>query len=148
MNFIRIAAAFPVAVAVVIVGVSIAHTQFVLAALASIGAPASLAINLDTTMFDIVGLAPTLGPVIAIALAIGFMVAAVLKRVLLPLAPLAYPIAGAAAMATALVAMKLAYHTTPLAGARSMVGFLTMCAIGAIGGLVFSRLLPPDEKPS
>ena len=138
MSILRLAIAFPVAVTATFVGTSVLHTEFVLAGLGSIGAPVTLGMNLTTVAEDLGGLAPTLAPVISLALALGFVVAAGLKRVLKPLAGIAYPTAGFAAMATALFLMKLSYHTTPLAGARSLPGFLLICLAGALGGYVFA----------
>jgi hypothetical protein len=140
MSILRLTTAFPLAVATTFVGTSVVHTEFVLAGLASIGAAAPIDVNLATVIEDVGGLAPTLAPVIGIALALGFVVAAGLKHVLKPLAAVAYPIAGFAAMATALYAMKLSYHTTPLAGARSEAGFVLICAAGTLGGWVFAAL--------
>ncbi len=142
MSILRLAVAFPVAVAATFVATSVVHTEFVLAGLASIGAPAPLDLNLATVVGDVAGLAPALAPVVAIALALGFVVAAGLKRVLKPLAGIAYPLAGFAAMATALYAMKLSYHTTPLAGARSDAGYVLICLAGALGGYAFAACLP------
>lgn len=81
--------------------------------------------------------------VFAIGLAVGFVVAFGLKRLVKPLAPVAYPLAGAAAIATALMLMSLQYYgTTPIAGARGSLGFALQLAAGAIGGLVFALLRP------
>jgi len=142
MRVLQIIGAFPVAFAAAFAGVSLAHTQFVLAGLSGVGAAPSLAETVHTSIADLEGLFPSLGPVLAIALAIGFLVAAGLKRVLKPLAGVAYPIAGFAAMATALIAMRISFHSTPLAGARGPEGFVVICLMGALGGLVFSTLLP------
>jgi hypothetical protein len=142
MRVLQIIGAFPVAFAAAFAGVSLAHTQFVLAGLSGVGAAPSLAETVHTSIADLEGLFPSLGPVLAIALAIGFLVAAGLKRVLKPLAGVAYPIAGFAAMATALIAMRISFHSTPLAGARGPEGFVVICLMGALGGLVFSALLP------
>jgi len=142
MRVLKVIGAFLLAFAAAFVGVSLAHTEFVLAGLSAVGAAPSLADNLRTCVADIGGLFPSLGPVLAIALAIGFVVAAGLKRVLTPLAGVAYPVAGFTAMATALIAMRASFHTTPLAGARGPEGFVVICLMGALGGLVFSMLLP------
>lgn len=130
--------------AAAIVGVVLAsafHTQMVILALGEAGAVISLSQRLSMTLDDLVGLLPQFGAVIAIALAIGFLVAAGLKRVLTPLAPIAYPLAGAAAIGVALTAMAMAFDgISPLAGARTPLGFGLQCLAGAISGLVFSAL--------
>jgi hypothetical protein len=79
--------------------------------------------------------------VIVLALLVGFLVAWPMKRVLKPIAPFAYPIAGAAAIALALYLMsKQFYGTTPIAGARGALGFTLQCLAGAAGGYVFAAL--------
>lgn len=145
MRVLTVIGAFTLAVATTFAGVSLTHTQTVLADLGRIGAAASIAVNVRTSIADLGGLFPSLAPVLAIALAVGFLIAAGLKRVLTPLAGVAYPIAGFAAMATALFAMKAAFHTTPLAGARSPEGLIVMCLMGALGGWVFSARLPKPK---
>lgn len=116
------------------------HTQMVFARMAGIGAEISLQTRLDTTIGNFVGLWQY-AAVVALALLFGFVVAAILKRVLKPLAPIAYPVAGAAALALALTLMSVQYYgTTPIAGARGAVGFALQCLAGAAGGVVFAAL--------
>lgn len=128
--------------AAAIVGVVLAsafHTQMVIAALGDAGALVPLDGRLAMTGTDLVGLAPQFGAVIAGALAAGFLVAAGLRRVLKPLASVAYPLAGAVAIGVALIAMSMAFDgITPIAGARTTAGFGLQCLAGAISGLVFS----------
>lgn len=81
--------------------------------------------------------------VIAIALAVGFLVAFGMKRLIKPLAPIAYPLAGAAAVALTLALMSMQfYSTTPIAGARGPLGFGLQMLAGAIGGMIFAALRP------
>jgi hypothetical protein len=141
MAVIRIIAGYAAAAAVTLVLASAFHTHMVISALNAAGAAIPLDKRLAMTANDLVGLAPQLGLVIAIGLAIAFPVAAGLRRVLRPLAPIAYPLAGAAAIAAALVAMGMAYDgITPIAGARTGLGFTLLCFAGAIGGGVFSAI--------
>lgn len=115
------------------------HTQMVIGALEQSGATVAPAERLAMTGGDIVGLAPQFGLVMALGLLVGFLVAAVLKRVLKPLAPIAYPLAGAVAVGAALTVMGMAFDgITPIAGARTTIGFGLQCLAGAVGGLVFS----------
>ena len=53
---------------------------------------------------------------------------------------LIYVIAGAAAIAVALSAMAAVYNITPIAGARSWLGFMAQMAAGAVGGYVFALI--------
>ena len=139
---LRTLAAF---LAALIVGFTLAsafHSQFVLARLAGVGAQIGLGDRLRMTLGDIAGLAPSYGAILGIALAIGFAVAWVVKRFLKPLAAIAYPLAGAAAVATALQLMSMQFEMTPVAGARGPLGFAAQCAAGALAGWVFERLRP------
>lgn len=138
MAIIRIVVGYALSVIIATVLGALVHTQVNLAGIAAAGAPTPLDLRLETSLGDLAGLAPVFGPVVAIAFAVGFAVAAVLRLLLRPLAGVAFPLAGAAAMATALVAMKIAYAgVTPLGSARTAVGFGLLCLVGAVGGLVF-----------
>ena len=141
MTVVRILLGFLAAVAAAFVLASAFHTHMVIDALGDAGAVVSLDRRLTMTANDLVGLAPQFGAVVAIALAVGFLVAAGLRRVLKPLAPLAYPLAGAVALGVALTAMSAAFDgITPIAGARTTLGFALQCLAGAVGGLVFSAV--------
>lgn len=141
MAAVRLLIGYLAAVIVTTAIASAFHTHTVVGGLRSSGATVPLDAQLQMTASDIVGLAPQYGLVIAIGLAVGFLIAAALRRVLKPLAPIAYPLAGAAAIAVALSAMGLAYDgITPIAGARTTMGFALQCLAGAVGGLIFSMI--------
>jgi len=136
----RLVPAFVAAVLAALVAASLVHTGFVLGGLAALGIDISANVAARTWLGDLAGLAPQFGAVIAIALLLGFVVAAVACR-WLPLPPaLAYAIAGGAAMATALWLMKRSYAITPIASARSVAGFLALCLAGALGGMMFAMV--------
>lgn len=139
MNVVRVIVGFVLAAAAASILGAISHTQMVIADLERSGAAVPPDLRLAMTANDLLGLSTQYAAVIAIALAIGFAVAAVLKRILKPLALIAYPLAGAAAVVTALILMSLAFDgITPIAGARSAVGLALQSAAGAVGGLVFA----------
>lgn len=140
MRWVRIAAAFLFALGVAVAGAAVAHTQLVLAALSALGVEIGLIDRLRSTFVAVRGFVPTLGPVLAAGLALAFLVATGLKRLLPPLSPAAYPLAGAAAMATAIVLMNLQYETTPIASTRTPLGFAALCATTAFAGWMFGRL--------
>lgn len=139
---LRTAAAFAAAVLAGFLAASFLHSQFVLAGLSRVGADIGLDDRLRMTGGDLAGLLPSYGGVLAVALALGFLVAWAAKRWLKPLAPVAYPLAGAAAVAAALWLMRLQFEMTPVAGARGTWGFLAQCAAGALAGALFARLRP------
>ncbi len=141
MAVVRIIVGYAVAALVALVLASASHTQMVIAALTDAGASVGFDKRIAMTGNDLVGLAPQFGVVIGIGLAIGFLIAAGLRRVLTPLAPVAYPLAGAVAVGVALTAMNMAFDgITPIAGARTTLGFGLQCLAGAIGGFVFSLI--------
>lgn len=136
----RMVGGFIAAVFVTVVAASFAHTHFTIQALRDVGAEVSQAAALETVRGDFLGLAPALAAVIAIAFLIGFLVAGLARRAIKLPRPIAFAIAGAAAFGTALWLMRLSYAITPLGSARSWAGFLTLCAAGALGGLVFASV--------
>jgi len=141
MALVRILIGYLAAAAVAVTLASAFHTQMVIAALGQAGASVPFDRRLAMTGGDLVGLIPQFGLVIAIGLAAGFLIAAGLRRILKPLAPVAYPLAGAAAIGVALTVMSMAFDgITPIAGARTTTGFALQCLAGAIGGFVFSMI--------
>jgi hypothetical protein len=118
---------------------SIAHSLFVQAALSDIGVALPAHVRLATMVRDFLGLLPTLGPVLLGATGLGFLVAAFLRRrVGATLAALAWPLAGWAAVLLALVAMRLWFGFSPLAGARTTAGLLSISLSGLVAGFLFA----------
>jgi len=102
----------------------------------------------NMTMFDVSNMHLYL-VIIWAAFLIAFLIAALLKRFLPRLSGIAYPIAGAAAIGTALGLMYIMFQTVPISGARSAAGFLSQVIAGAFGGWVFGKiLLRGKNKPS
>lgn len=119
---------------------SLAHSLFVQAGLTALGVEIPFLARITAILRDFMGLLIPLGGVILLALAIGFAIAAFLKPRAGMIAPFAYPLAGWAAVALAMFLMKLSYGFSPLAGARTTAGFLTMSLSGLAGGLLFAWL--------
>ena len=143
MGMMRIVLAYAAAVATTFVFATVFYTQQVLAKQSSIGAVYTPAQQFETFFQNLIGLAPAFGVVLAVALLVGFLVAAVVKRILTPLAPLAYPIAGAAAVATAIWAIEnlvIGGGVGAIGGARGPLGLALQSLAGALGGFVFTLL--------
>ena len=119
------------------------YTQQVIAKQAEIGAVYTPAQQIDTYVQNFTGLA-MYGVIIAIALLLGFTIAAGVKRILKPLAPIAYPTAGAAAMLVMLIFAEQALGGGAgiIGGARDAFGVTLQCLAGFIGGGVFALLRP------
>ncbi|WP_448582250.1 hypothetical protein [Thermaurantiacus sp.] len=135
-------AALLAAVATTHVVMSLGHSLMVQAALADLGISLGFGARISGISRDMLGLAPTLAPVIAGALVIAFAIAGLLRQRAGPFGrKIAFPLAGWAAMTVMLAAMRLSFGMTPLAGARTASGFLLMSLAGLAGGLVFAFLL-------
>lgn len=119
-------------------------TQHVANALVSMGIELKPADRLAMTFQDLLGLASSLLPLIALGLLIAFVVAAALlhwplrnrPRWRLPL----YLLAGFTALVMLHVLMNLALGLTPIAIARSPFGIIVQGLAGSVGGLVYARL--------
>ncbi|AIF97853.1 MAG TPA: hypothetical protein DCW74_19680 [Alteromonas australica] len=128
---------------------SLFHTSSVLYRLTQLDIRITPSIWLSTVVKDVLGLLPTYGAIIAIALLIGFVVTSPLaKKIALrsaykqnerPILLLGlFALSGAAALATALIAMYPILNVTLIAGARGYTGFALQCLAGAMGGMAFA----------
>lgn len=148
----RHALAFIAGVAAAYVLSATFYTQQILAKQAMIGAAYTPAQQFQTYAMNFLGLAPSFGVVLAIALLIGFVIAAGVKRVLAPLAPVAYPIAGGAAVFAALQLIENFVgggQVGAIGGARDALGLGLQVVAGVVGGAVFALARPkPARKNS
>jgi hypothetical protein len=117
------------------------HTQSVLAKLTEININISMSERLSTTYEDMLGLAPTYGLVILIALTIAFSIAGLISKKLTVSARLLYPLAGGVAFLVMLLAMQPILNVTLLAGARGTAGIALQVCAGVIAGICFAHLL-------
>lgn len=127
-----------VATIITVIVASAVHSWTIQNGLIALGVDIPLGTRLRTAVTDFIGLAPALAVVLGIALAIGFLVAGVLQPRLKVPRLIAYPLAGAVAVAATLVIMVQQMDLTPIASAREPLGFALLCAAGAIGGLYFA----------
>ena len=129
--------------AVIVTGIAatITSAQFVVAALADIGAVVPLGQRLALTGNDLIGLMPLYLIFIAFGFLIAFLIAALLLR-FVPLPRAAVNIvAGMTAMGVMLWAMEQVFFGVPIiAGARTAAGFTGQVLCGGLGGYVFARM--------
>ncbi|MEM1397293.1 MAG: hypothetical protein AAGH38_07595 [Pseudomonadota bacterium] len=125
------------------------YTQRVIAAQQAIGANYTIPQQAQTYWDNFVGLgftgAPPFGAVIVVALIIGFAVAFVVKRILTPLAAVAYPVAGASAVVLVIYLVDnvlLGGGTGAIGGARDSLGLGLQGVAGFFGGIVFAVVRP------
>jgi hypothetical protein len=143
MTAVRIILGFVAAVAVAYVLSAASLTQQTLSHYP--GLEPDLATYLSTFGMNVLGLAqgsPFVG-ILGAAMAIAFMVAALLKRALRPLAPIAYVIAGAVGVPALFVLVEnvmLGGGVGAFFGARDAAGMALQAVSGAVGGLVFTLI--------
>lgn len=124
---------------------SMLHTQAVLGGLSEIGIIISFSDRLSTTIQDMLGLAPSYGLIILIALTIAFSVTGLINKRLQTRAWYLYPLAGAAAFLVMLLAMQPILNVTLIAGARGTLGLAMQVSAGLIAGICFSALLKKES---
>lgn len=119
---------------------SVFATQVILANVASLGLDVDLAVRMQSTVHDLLGLLPSYLPLVAVALLLGLPVAAGLSRWLPTQGLLLYVIAGAVAVITVHLLIKAILGLSGFAAARTLVGLALQGVAGALGGLLFYRL--------
>ena len=128
------------------------HTFQVLNALSSIGVEISSTEWLSTAWKDAVGLLPTYGIIIAVALLLAFGVVTIIRKYAIkhdikkPRFITLTSVAGASGIAVALLAMQPILNVTLIAGARGYDGFLLQCFAGLLGGFIYGLLRATSES--
>lgn len=140
---IRTITAYLLSTAVTYVLATAFYTQQVIAKQAAIGAVYSPSQQFATWIQNLTGLW-IYGLMIAVALLLGFAVAFFVKRLLQPLAPIAYPTAGAAAILVMIlfIEQQLGGGAGIIGGARDALGLTLQCIAGFIGGAIFAITRP------
>lgn len=143
MKIARTIGAFLVATAVTYLLASIFYTARILAGQSAFGVKYTPAQQIETFIANVTGLG-IYGVLIAVALCIAFLVAWGAKKVLPLLAPVAYPVAGAAAIFVLLmlVETQLGGGAGIIGGARTPTGVALQCLAGLVGGGLFTLLRP------
>ncbi len=154
VRIIRYVVAFAVA-AVVTYGLAAAfYAQSVIGELTELGVEVSLADRVRHAIDDIVGMTSsafggrlsTYAGVIVTALLVAFPVALLVKSVVRPLAPIAYPVAGAAALGVVVYMIYSTQGPGAVAAIREPTGVALQVLAGLIGGIVFALLLPTARR--
>lgn len=142
VNIVKSTIAFSASLATTYILASIFYTMQILSAQAQFGATYTPQQQAETYLTNFTGLW-LYGVMIAIALGVAFVVAWMLKKALKPLALLAYPIAGGAAIYVLLILVEsqLGGGAGIIGGARTATGVLLQCLTGVAGGITFSILM-------
>ncbi|WP_375201968.1 hypothetical protein [Hyphococcus sp.] len=126
------------------------YTQQVIAKMAAVGAEYSGQQKIDTFVENLTGLAyseagPSFLLILTVTLAIAYIVAFVVKRIIKPLASVAYPIAGAAGLVAVLMLVESSVAgggAGVFGGARDITGLALQALAGFLGGAVFTFARP------
>lgn len=116
-------------------------TQVVVADLGALGVTVDAGARLEMTIRDIVGLSTSYLPLIALAQAIAQLVATGIARALGGFRQALAIAAGATAMLCLLLILKQVLGLNPLSGSRGIGGHALQVTAGAVGGLLFARIL-------
>lgn len=141
MKWLRVVLGWAIAVVVAVLAGSIVQTQFNLAAIAALGIEIGLMDRLSTTWHDLLNFTPTYAMLVAIAFAVAWPVAGLLKRWLPAHRRLLFALAGFAALGTMIVVMNRALPVTGIAATREAAGALLLAAVGAIAGWIYAAAL-------
>ncbi|GAA0376429.1 hypothetical protein GCM10009092_45710 [Bowmanella denitrificans] len=125
---------------------SLMHSQFVLAGLAQQNITISFSDRYQMTLSDWWGLLPTYGVVIAIGLALAFVVVGLLRRHYMRLPAWLYALAGFVALLSIHLAMQPIMDITLIAGARGELGLLAQALAGLAGGWIFCLTTPKAQR--
>lgn len=126
---------------------SLFHSQYVVNQLVDVGVVVSLSNRINLTLDDWLGLLPTYGAIIAIALAIAFFAVVLLIKKFEKYSMVLFVASGITAFAVVLVAIESIMNIHIIAGARGW-GFYLQLLAGALGGLLFallSKALAPKQ---
>ena len=124
---------------------SLFHSQYVVNQLVNVGVVVGLSDRASLTLDDWLGLLPTYGAIIALALAIAFFVTAKLNKKVKKYSTQLFVIAGIVAFAIVLIAIESIMNIHIIAGARGW-GFYAQLLAGALGGLAFSQLVKATKN--
>lgn len=145
--------AFLIAVGVMVVLGSVAHSLFVqdawshAAGTGEQAAPAALATGdrISWILHDLVGLEPLYGALSAAALLGAFLAAGLVARIT-GLRPIVFAVAGAVAIYVLFTVMKMELGTVGVFGARGTMGLGAQMAAGLLAGFLFAQLTRPSES--
>jgi hypothetical protein len=139
----RILVAYLVAVLVAYLLGAMAATQSVLASIEGMGVVVTLAERVSTTGKDLIGMFPSYGLIIALALAIALPVATTISRYLPRWRAFGLVSAGVVAIVVPHLLMRELFEITPVAAARTTVGLLVQGLAGGVGGYAFYFMRDP-----
>jgi hypothetical protein len=103
-------------------------------------------VAVEAALREFTGLAVPVLTIFGLTLVLAVAATSWLKPRVPLLAPIAWPLAGAAAVGTTLGFIHARLQVAPLAGDRALDGFVLLCSAGAIGGVLFAWLKPRPRR--
>jgi hypothetical protein len=147
MGFVRVVGGYVVAVVMLGVAATVLSSVMVLAMLETVGAEIDAGQAMGQISDDLAGFGPLYSALIALALAVAFIAAALVTRLVRPLRAVIFTVAGAVAMGVMLTLMEQVFFGVQLvAGARTTAGFLAQVGAGAAAGLIYAVLTPAPKR--
>lgn len=123
---------------------SLFHSQYVVNQLVAVGVDVAFSDRLSLTIDDWIGLMPTYGIILVVALTIAFVVTSWISRKYNKLHNWLFMVAGLCAFAAVLLVIESIMNIHLVAGARGW-GFYLQLLAGGIGGFIFSKLYKTRE---
>jgi hypothetical protein len=119
---------------------SILATQLILGNVQAMGMNVTGGVRLEATVHDILGLAASYLPLMAVAFLIALPVATGLRKVLSTPPLVLYVLAGAVAVVTLHLTMKAVLGLTGIAATRTIAGLWSQGLAGALGGYLYYKI--------
>jgi hypothetical protein len=119
---------------------SILATQLILGNVQAMGMNVTGGVRLEATVHDILGLAASYLPLMAVAFLIALPVATGLRKVLSTPPLVLYVLAGAGAVVTQHLTMKAVLGLSGIAATRTTAGLLSQGLAGALGGYLYYKI--------
>ncbi|MEM7101097.1 MAG: hypothetical protein AAF541_22745 [Pseudomonadota bacterium] len=142
----KVVLGFVAAVVVAYLFAVLFYSQINLANLVEFGIEVDMGLRIQTLLHDLAGMTAIYLPVLVVAFLIGFLIAKLILRWVPQLRTLGYITAGFVAIFAIDALLGLVFGMHPLAVTRSMVGLLSQCVAGAIGGYVFAKITAPHPE--
>lgn len=137
---IRSIGAFLVAVLVTYLIGAVLATQHVLASLTSMGMNIDFGVWVHATLHDLIGMAPTYAPLLAVAFLVALPVILLICRGRPGWRRIGYTTGFFTAVIVMHTIMPMVLNVTPIAATRFFSGLIQQGLAGAVGGFVFYRL--------
>ena len=144
MSYFRSVWAYLLALAALIILGTASAAQYALAMIASLRVEIPVGVWIETTLHDVVGMAPLYGVIFGLGLLLGMMGGALASRFLPFSRVVIFGVAGFAAILATYLAMESFFamsgaDITPIGATRFWHGLLVQCLMGGIAGMIYAR---------